>query len=81
MDAPSREYGPSHRRFNHDPVSASIIGAKVALELGCSAGLGVKAANAHLLEDRFSDGMTKVVLASIGNKRVTMKHVWDIVTG
>jgi hypothetical protein len=88
LDQPSAIYGPSHRRFNHDLLSASVIGAQVALAMGCTAEQGVRVAAAHLLEDSVSDKMVKVVTPFLIRgrgrqrkvKRLTAKHIFDALT-
>lgn len=79
LDYPSHIVGPSHRKFFHDPLSAGIIGGAVAMKMGYPAHMGVRAAQAHLLEDKTSDKMVKVKL-KVGRKTVSLKNVFDVLT-
>jgi hypothetical protein len=80
LDAPSSWAGPNHRKYNHDPLSAGLIGAATAVKMGYPAHMGIRAAQAHLLEDHASDRMVKVTVGHRGKHRVSAKHVFDAIT-
>lgn len=44
-----------HREFNHDPLSASMIGSRIAMKYGFSAYVGQLAAHIHTMADMASD--------------------------
>ena len=73
LDFPSTFAGPSHRKYNHDVKSATLIGAAVAKKMGYPEQMGARAANWHLVEDRLSDRMRKVRITS----KITLKHIFD----
>jgi len=76
LDKPSAWAGPTHRKYLHDPVSASLVGMTVAQRMGYSGSLGIAAALAHLAEDGMSDQMRKVRVT----KKLTVKNLFDELT-
>ena len=82
LDRPSSWAGPTHRKYFHDPLSAAIVGASVAAKMGYPVHMGIRAAQAHLLEDHASDRLVGVTVIpkGRGRKRVSAKHIFDAVS-
>ncbi len=52
IDRPVKKYpGRAHRRYNHDPLSAVLVGCKAAKKKGKSCTGGASAGLIHIIQD------------------------------